>query len=242
MFLKSKKIKVECVTNDLGVSSYMPIVHNKKIIPDWWKKIKEQDRTDKNKSVQKPFVNSTMKSCPGLLHSFKSGFSIRTITDVEIDFNAEQQTVGFNTPDTIEGFNLSVHPPEHSGEFFPNEEYIFLKINYPWYVSTNDDISWVVTPAFWNLNHQILSNVLIPSGVTNFKNEPALKTFIAVKNTTHSIQIPMGTPICYYYPMSEKTLEVTSSYDPKKYKEMYDLDVRLSYKRSYYKKLKIKNK
>ena len=197
----AKEIVVHCYTDRAEVYNYFPIVDNKKIIPDWFKKLKA------------PFFNSpedkemNLKLCPGYTNLFKTGFTIPLWSDLFLEIGEESSDYyRWQYSDNVSGIEL--HREHEYSKNFKKEEYQHLKLISPWYFQCEDDINFLAVEPFWQFKE--LKNISILSGSTQFKSQHGTNINLFVRRETEkqNILLNAGMPLYTFVPITERKVRI----------------------------------
>lgn len=200
--------------------------------PDWVSHLKSPKVYCQHTGRERSVSGSTIKTCPGFRDMFVNSFVIPAWTDIEIITDPAKNVASWYFGDSFT--QIQQHDDWQVDSSFSDKYYV-LKLQSPWYASTNTDISFVAAPAVWHWD-KVTGDMDIPSGVFNFfrYRSGAVNVFLFIpKHRAQNILIPAGTPLIYLTPMTERkiTLRITNkSHEPHS---------KLFFSRDYYKRLKL---
>lgn len=202
-FNRKKPIIINCYTDRPEVYNYSPIVPNKKIIPDWFKKLK----APYFKTPEDGEMN--LKLCPGFTDLFKTGFTVPLWSDLFL-------TIGRKGSDYYKWqysdrcSDIYVHAARQYGNYVKETEYQQIKLISPWAIHCNELVNFLAVEPFWSFKK--LNNISILPGMIEFNTQidNNINMFIKREEAEQEILLEAGMPIYTYVPLTEKPIKVVT--------------------------------
>jgi len=191
IFKKPSTILLDCFTVIPDLPELFPIVESKNMIPNWWKKL---DTTVEFQGVNR----GTMKTCPGVVDYFKSGFVLQAWRDFQIQINS-------GIPSTYPDDAADQHNPIQWGTGL--DGYAHIKLVSPWRIKEKTGVKFLFTNSFWN-HHQ--SNYFVPNGIVEYKHQSTTNVNMVVSKKIYpnSFTINAGDPLVQCIPLSDKNIKI----------------------------------
>ena len=191
IFQKSSTITLDCFTVLPELPDLFPIVHSKEFIPQWWKKL---STTVKYQGVDR----GTMKTCPGVVDYFKSGFIIPAWRDFAIEINS-------GIPSVFPDGSADIHNPIQWDKGF--EGYGHTKLVSPWRIKEKTGVNFLFTNTFWQKH---LHHYVIPNGIVNYKYQSTTNVNMLIPKNSYpnKFVINAGDPLVQCIPLSDKNIKI----------------------------------
>lgn len=198
-------VYLDCYTSRKDVYDLAKIESATRFYPEWWKKLKNSfDATDANNTTLGDRIVPTMRYCVGFTSLFKRALCIPLWSDLRL-------TVG----PVNSGFykwiysdrksEAGVHPYEQRGEFAPDSHYQHLKLDCPWTVKCDGEVSFLFFDPVWTGEPN--SSVITPPGILDFKYQHSININMLVARDPEDpkvIDLRYGTPLAFLVPMTDR--------------------------------------
>jgi hypothetical protein len=197
IFIKSKKIVLDCFTVNTHAYNLHPIQSAINHYPSWWEKTPRYFLKDN-------FIpHSTIKGCTGLIDYYKQGFIMPLWTDISIDIKDK----GYRWQCADQQTQIDIHPPQEFDQYINSSDYGHIKIGSSWTLKSKSDINWLFTKPYWNF--QPIENYSIPVGVLNFKYQHSsnIQLLLSLKENSQFI-LKAGTPLVHLIPLTDKKVSI----------------------------------
>lgn len=205
---KKKTIVLDCITSNLGIFNYYPIVKSSSILPNWWKNLPDNFVCNKTPGFDKlDRYSSTMKQCAGFIDLHKNSISMPLSCDVKIQ-TKENGVFGYQFADTAgleKTFSIDTHSRQEFGKEF--DHLIHLKIISQWILFEKTGINFYAGMPFWHYIKK-LNTVFIPPGIVNYKYQHSSHINMFVPKSNDIIEFTAGTPIFNLIPLTEHKVEI----------------------------------
>lgn len=216
---KEKPVVLDAFTTDLTAAELYAPQQASSFMPSWWKKLPFDD------TVNIPKVDTkNMKSCPGFINIYKTGFIFPHASDVHVElkkpdtfindfelqevrkYKAESNIFFMNATDANAMSHTETHPlHQHRG--WKTSTHLNLKINPPWKLRCKDYVKFLLAPVFYADFEDDLYE--LAAGIIDFKYNHALNLNLMVKtNKEKEFVIPAGRPAMHLIPLTEKKVEL----------------------------------
>jgi len=193
-FFKKSKLIVDFFTTRPDAYKYSPIDYAHKFYPDWWKKTSP---SYENGFVKRP----TIKSCNGIIDSYKKGFIIPLWSDLV--FQVNNKNISWNFADDLSQCNF--HNYQQWQSYADMSKYYHLKIESPWIARCKENVNFYFTKPFWN--HPLGEPYEILSGVLNFKYNDATNIQMMIDiQKDYIYNLKALTPMIHAIPFTDKEL------------------------------------
>lgn len=215
---KEKPVVLDAFTVDsASYAAYAP----KKAIefaPNWWKTLPK---------ISSGFVESldrNMKSCPGFVSIYKTGYIFPHTSDIEVmvykpdpfsDRSEIEQAQKYKPNEEV----LFLKAADGSGNNFDNSHglsqhngwrtrtHLNLKINNTWYLSGKEYVKFLMAPVFYDDFQDDLYE--LASGIIDYKYNKSLNVNLMVKmDKEKQFLIPAGRPAFHLIPLTERNVEI----------------------------------
>ena len=228
-----KPITLYCYTDDYSVYEYAKILKSSYFIPEWFKGLKQIE--DNSTSG----LTRTMRGCPGFIELFKKSFVYPMWVDLSITASESDQGEPQFFYDSAYGSDVvtSHGTFQYNNAFRPGFKHI--KLSSPWFFETKEDLDWTIVPAFWNLESKV-SEVFIPPAIDNYKRQHSTTWQMFIKTNNMPVMFNAGEPLVYLIPNTDKKVNVECVYDKEKTTKLAEKTKAVHFKKSYYKKQKMK--
>lgn len=199
---KQKPIVLNAYTFRKELVELFPFQRIQKFVPEWWKNID-------GKAYHPEFgmtETNTMKHCAGFLDFYKNGYTIPLWTDARFKLGIHGRS--FNLMFSDEATHAVAHGVEQRGSYLPADKYQHLKITTPWMLDCEEDVNFAFVGNTWSINNP--DEIIIPSGVMNFKYQKALNInmFFPYGPKEKVIELTSGTALFNLLPMTEREVVV----------------------------------
>lgn len=200
-FFKRKKVVVDAFTYNSAVHQFSPIVKSTNFLPDWWKNLPSTYNAVSHNGIMSS--QGTLKRCDGFTEMYRNTFMIPLWSDLIIEtFDNANFSWLFSAS---AGTEIVSHSRDQYGDAF--NKFIHLKIGVPWALKEKTGVNFYVSQPIWN-HITSLSDIVIPSGIINFKDQCTanVNMFVPVKN--NRFEIACHTPLATLVPMTEQDVEI----------------------------------
>jgi hypothetical protein len=204
-FFKSKKIVLDCFTDNPFYYETARINHAIKYLPEWWKKLptnKESNYLSMDVNVNK---KSTVKNCPGFIDLYKKSLVIPHWNETRIKVNSDGTYEWISSHET----NIENHPGTQFDGWFSNATLAQVKFICPWFAKSKENLQLFFAEPLWN-NENINDLRIIP-GVINTKYQYQLSVNCFIEPNPKGERIinskPL-TPLVFLVPLTDKTIEL----------------------------------
>ena len=232
-FFKKSKLYVDAFISEdySGVYDSIPIDYSVKYFPDWWKSLKAKEF---DYDIMNTLKN--MKSCIGLIEFYKKGITIPMWSDFALRLNSDKTKWDWKYSDGIS--KMAYHATEQRLGF--KEYYHHFKLESPWLIKSEKNISFMFTPHYYNLQNL---NMEFPPGITDFYYQHATNINFLLPLAEDKAFIPVGQPLINIVPLSEKKLVLKKHLVTKtEHDKLYQENLSLSFTKKYLKRVKFKEK
>jgi len=225
---RNKPITLYCYTDDYSVYEYAKISKSSYFTPKWFKELKQ---IEENKR--------TMRGCPGFIELYKKSFVYPMWTDLSITaFESDQGEPQLFYESACESNVVtSLETYQYNNAFRPGFKHI--KLSSPWYFETKEDLDWTIVPAFWNLENKA-AEVFIPPAIDNYKYQHSTTWQMFIKTNNIPVVFNAGEPLVHLIPNTERKVVVKCVYDREKTIKLIQKTKPIHFKKTYYKKMKMK--
>ena len=198
IFFKRKEIVVDCFTNINTVHEFFPIQESSKFLPDWWKNTPKYSLTNNAYSL---LDQKTIKSCDGLIDTYREGFMIPLWSDLLINIKDKILNCVFADSKTISDSHSSLQWNTYAD---PNTVG-HLKIISPWVFKTNKNVKFFFTKPYWN--YKVIEDFSILSGTVSYKtiHDTNINMFINLEKDKNLI-VEANSPIVHIMPLTENKI------------------------------------
>lgn len=195
IFFKRKEIVVDCFTNLNSAYNFFPIQESSKFLPNWWKNTSKYIPVNDIYSI---FNDKTLKSCNGLIDTYREGFMIPLWSDLLITVKDKIASCVFADQKSY----TNVHSPQQWNTYADPNEVGHIKIASPWKIKTKSNIKFFLTKPYWN--YKMLEDFSILSGTLSFKyqHESNINMFINLEKNKNLI-IEANSPLAHIIPLTE---------------------------------------
>ena len=189
--------------NEESLRNFKPVLA-KKLLPDWWKKMKVNQ-------IVRGKVTQTIRACPAMHDWTKSGWYITTNRDIQVLVGSDRESVGVNkfiTKDENGTYNSPSHPADqfdNAFEYLAEGEHVkdAFKMRNGWNIKTPEGYSCFYLDPFLHQNkffstwHGVIDTDKFN---TNYDNSQ----IIFYPKVDHSFVIKKGTPIVQIIPFKRE--------------------------------------
>lgn len=196
-FFKKKKLVVDAFVSELNshIFNYSPIDYSNKFFPDWMRTMPKGDFDFNTMSV-----NQSIKTCRGIVDSYKHGIIIPMWSDLAIKVQDNNCSCSFS--DRSSGIEFT---PEYiRGSFYP--QHFNIKIVSVWLLRSEKGIYFNFAPAFWN-SPKPPSFTLTP-GTVEFYHQHNTSMQLLIPFDSGNQVIPFGKPMVQITPFSEREVDL----------------------------------
>lgn len=234
--LKKKYIEIFCYTNKKIVYDLFQIKKSNNFYPQWWKNLPKYECPIKS--------SASMRGCYGFLEYYKQSFTMPLWSDIifftnkngEIDVEVALQGIGEGA-----STNISRHDERQHIGFFDTNKFSLIKLETPWVFSCKENIYLSTVGPFYE-NFELLQNIQIVPGITNYHLNQYSNIFLIVKKGQNNIFVKHSTPIRHFFPLTDKKVVFICEYNVKKYEELYYDKTEFSFLNDMYQKIKMYGK
>jgi hypothetical protein len=230
IFKKKSKIHIDCFTHFKGITKLFPIEPADSFVPNWFKNL--PTTADTGTGVP----GGTLKLCPGISETFKTGIVIPVWCDLFVDFTN-------NKLRTEPAEMASQHPNWQWGNNPAFKDFHHLKIGSPWKFKEKTGAKFIMTNMFWN--HPSI-DYIIPNGMIEFKYQTTTNINIWIPKggfaPKKSFTLVAGAPLVQIIPLEDKEIVIhMHEVSPEEY-HGNELDYIFSQSGQYYKRKQILTK
>jgi hypothetical protein len=238
IFFKKSTIVLDCFTHRKEVYEFAPIKNIRDSIPKWWKNLPHL----KNANCFETFTRN-MRSCPGFLRTFDSGFVIPLWSDLQIEIGRENES-NYRWQFSDLKSSASEHPPEQWGDFVDSTKYQHIKLNTPWLLKTKNKCGFMWVGAQWHgIGLDDLDGMHVVNGVDEYyyQHSTTINMLFRRKLEEKLYHISFGQDLVYGIPLSDKKVIIkTHLISKSEYDNIDGSDTNnLFFNRSYYKTRKL---
>lgn len=205
-FLKSKKIVLDCFTDDESAFTFAKPANGAKFLPDWWKSLPAPN-------ARHDFETGTtlrnMRACPGLIDFYRRGVVFPLWSDLDL-LIGPQGDPHYSYQFADHKSSLHDHSHLQYSGFADIDKYQHIKLVSPWSCYTKESIEWVCSTPFYNNPTPEKDYMNIP-GMLNFKYSPGTHIQLFFKRDAQEkrvVSLDFGTPMLICHPLSEKDIEI----------------------------------
>jgi hypothetical protein len=197
IFIKNKKIILDCFTSDKIAHEKYPINYTKYFYPDWLKNTSSSFVKKLNTNIEV----STIKRCQGLIDYYKNGIIIPMWSDLNFESNQNGYNYNFADKKSI----IETHSKQQWENFANPSQFNHIKIINHWHIKTKKNIKFYFNYPFWN--HLLHINYFYPPAIVDYKyqHETHINMFI---HSNSNFKLYAGDPIVHLIPLSEKNIEI----------------------------------
>lgn len=199
---KKRKITINCYTSSATVYNQFKIDYAQKFIPSWWKEIPNTYIPE-----GKFFSLPTIRTCPGMTGVYHRGAVIPLWSDLAIELGPKGEgNARWQFSDTH--CSAVSHPVEQRGRYLNDKEFLHMKLNSPWHIDCEEDISWVWMGMPWNMDDP--TEFAVPTGLVEYKYQNAtnINLFLKYAEEKRNLLIPAGTPMVQIVPLDDRKIDI----------------------------------
>ena len=202
IFIKRKKIVVDCFTTNIDAHDVFPIQLAHKFYPNWWKKLPSSFPVETTNGVQ--MEQKTMKACSGFINHYQKGFVLPLWSDVVIQTQADAMGNSYSYQYADGHSEVGVHPVDQMGREF--ESLVHVKLVSPWRIREKTGVEFMYMEPTWNYPGDLCS-MSTPPGTIEYKYQhtSSVNMFLQ-KGRKYSFSA--GRAMAHIIPLSDKDVEV----------------------------------
>lgn len=236
IFIKRSEVVLDCFTTLKPAFDTFKISPSSRFVPEWWKNL-PNNPTIINKFVGE-IPSTNMKGCVGFIDFYKNGLIMPMWQDLIVTTSENDYAFQFACG-SLES-SIQSHPSSHTNNSF--SYFHNLKLISPWFFSCKKDIKFFWGSPFWNyaLNENFIKNVWVIPGVVEYKNQSTTNINLFLTKTNNKHFFEAGMPLVYLYPNTDKKITIKHHLIGKDELFKYTSPP-LSFKKSYFKKIKYNN-
>jgi len=221
LFRKPKKVNIEFKTFDPYILKNHPPVAANKAYPEWWKKTTafcDERVTSTGVGVFDALKAPSIKRCPALIENFSTGIVMPLWSDIDFYIDGKADHIEWRYSNNYEGINL-VQP--HPNDQFPHlaHKYLHAKIISPWVADCDSGITWLSTRPTYLTSEFDDQDVVYCDGMLNYKTNFStnVNLFFPKRDKPYEVKFHAGTPFQKLIPLTERPINMTTSYCSKEY-------------------------
>ena len=200
IFIKNKKIVVDCFTNNSAIHEFFPIASADEFYPQWWKNMSATMKTSTEFGIQRD--SPTIKRCDGILDLYKHGICMPLWSDLIIETTTTDYKYQYSSNENLP---IVTHNRTAMGPAFNN--YTHLKIHSPWIFEEKTGMDFLFTQPSWNMLDYIRDIIVLP-GMVNYRDQGGTHVNMLLPRKVNRIELSAGLPIAHMIPLSDKTIDV----------------------------------
>lgn len=178
-----------------GAAKCFPIARASRHIPKWWKDIPSAASLD--------ISHRSMRSCPGIVNTFKTGFVLTLWSDLLIESNQNAWRYQFS-----DGQSVIVEHSNVNANGFYNDHWIF-KLESPWILQSSRDMKIAFCDFFYGSN--AARPYQIPYGINETLDKKMhTNVFLFLQKQVGSLMLRASTPMFHLLPLTEDAVTVTT--------------------------------
>lgn len=202
IFIKRKKIIVDCFTTNIDAHDTFPIMPASKFFPNWWKRLPNAFPIETEAGVQ--IENRTMKSCSGLINHYKNGFILPLWSDLVVQTQADGLGNSYSFQYADGHSNIGVHPLDQMGKEF--ESLVHVKLTSPWRIREKSGINFIYMEPTWSQPADLLI-MSTPPGTIEYKYQHTSSVNMFLEKGRR-YNFTAGRPMAHLIPLTEKEVEI----------------------------------
>ena len=195
-FFKKKPVEITAFlpAEFAVVNEFYPIKPAKEHFPKWWKDV-ESSKFDWDLFNKK----NTIKSCPGVISTLRTGFIMPLWSDLAIEYDNEDWRYLFS-----DGMSQLIH---HNNKQMPGfyEDHLVFKLESPWVIESAVDL--VYAQPFYSQYPAI--PFIQPYGISvPTANLHATNVFLfAKRDVSNKVLLKVGTPLYHIIPLTDRPVK-----------------------------------
>lgn len=199
-FVKKKPLVVNFFTTDEAVFKFSRPERAAKFMPEWFKALPKQVFKDNFLAPK-----STLRTCPGFIELYKSGFIIPAWSDFNLEIGADYYKFLFaDEKSTVAQHNL---------DQIANSPFVKTHLNAklinPWSVKSEEKVKLLFTAPTWN--DFGFDDISIVPGVTvpdKFLLSLNINLFLKLQSEAKIYSIKFGQPLCHVVPLTDRQIDL----------------------------------
>lgn len=233
-FLKEKPFKITAYTYDKTVYDYnKPTIGTEKL-PEIFTSVPKYNKITERSLMQSNGINvnnndprlhqmnnnsgmpianldveiklPTIATCPGIREFYSVPIQMKMWgeSDVTVLPNGEWGCA----INPMYGMKMTHHGQEQYGNMYSNR--VFIKIDSPWYFSTDDSVNVLFTESHYSSNFFRDNDLIVPPGILNFKYQPATNVHIGykIKPDPYTISWKLNQPLVSMFALTERPVVI----------------------------------
>jgi len=199
----NKPLEVRLFTDNEAVFNFCRPKKAAQFAPEWWKTLPKRLSRDGELRAQNTF--GTLKTCPGIVDLYASGFIQPLWSDFRVDI-APNGAFNYQFAD-----NASV-AEEHSHHQMTGNPILHththLKLESPWFVKEDSNAKFLTCAPFWNGFG--VEDICVPPGVVSYRQflELNVNMFFKRLPETKTYELSFGQPISHHVCMSDRPMRL----------------------------------
>lgn len=202
IFIKRKKIVVDCFTVNVDAHDTFPIQPANRFYPAWWKRLPNSYPVETNHGV--PIEQKTMKSCYGLLNHYKHGFILPLWSDLVVQTQADGLGNSYSYQYADNRSEIGVHPIDQMGKEF--NSLVHVKLVSPWRIREKTGIEFIYMEPTWNYPGDLLT-MSTPPGTIEYKYQHTSSVNMFLEKG-RKYAFSAGRPMAHIIPLTDKEVEL----------------------------------
>lgn len=203
-FCKPKPLNVYFYTTREEVFLHAKPEKAAKCLPDWFKNLpKQQGFLDDHNSL---FAKRTIKTCPGFVDLYKSGFIFKMWSDLNIEIDTQG---GYKYKFLDSQSSIQHHYTYQMSGYDLLNTHSQIKIVNPWHVKTDKDINLFCTAPLWN--NFGYGDIVVAQGVINLCRTVLplhLNLFFKRHEQPFVYELFFGQPVSHIIPLTDRPIKL----------------------------------
>lgn len=200
-FCKTKPTTVYFYTTREEVFNFSKPERASKFIPKWVKELPDSNFSDESKEL---FISKTLKTCPGFLNLYKTGFMFPMWSDLNVEVNPDgQYRYQFIDKQSL----AHHHGAKQINGFELTQSHVHVKLENPWLMTTDKNTDMLFSAPFWN-NFGFGDVVVVP-GMYDPKVAPVsanINLFFKKKQEKTVYELFFNQPLVHVVPITKEPL------------------------------------
>ncbi|CAB5221978.1 hypothetical protein UFOVP242_192 [uncultured Caudovirales phage] len=172
-----------------------PVVPASKIAPKWWRNVPQSSYNWEN---MHPDV--TVRSCMGIVNTFKTGYIMPLWCDLAINFN--ETGIKYNFADNAS--RIDFHGDKQAPGWYT--DYVIMKIVSPWLFHISHDIKVLYSYPWYHFAEP--SPYYQPYGINdNIQGIFESHQFMLLKKEQKQVMLNAGMPLAHIIPLTERRIK-----------------------------------
>lgn len=199
-FLKKKPSVVTLITTDEAVFKYARPERAAKFIPPWFKTLPKNIFSNDQLAPK-----ATLRSCPGFIDLYKSGFIVPSWSDFNLEIGADYYRYEFADRKS----EIQNHPIDQIRDSHFYETHLIGKLMSPWWAKSNKPIKLLLTAPVWN-NFGADDMCVVPGVLSlhDFFMDTNINMLLKKQPEAKVYTIKFGQPLCHLIPLADSPVEL----------------------------------